>query len=137
MHSETSYKRQFRKDCGVWSEVYETRSGGGVGYADLQLLVGAVLVPVELKRGLVLADRLVSTRIRPAQIGWHHDLLVAGGKSFVVVCMGPVSSMDAWAIPSVHRDCTSRWKKGWKVYQCTQWMRGGKLTMPLGELTSG
>lgn len=132
--TETEYKRQFRKIVGVWSEAYETRSGGGVGYPDLQLLVGRILIPVELKSGQLVGDRLKSKRIRPSQIVWHHDFKLAGGRAFILVCVGSVRAMDAWAVPSADRSVTSRWKEGWPVQGCQQWVSAGKLVADLNTL---
>ncbi len=131
MPTESDYKRGFRKLVGVWSEAYETRSGGGVGYPDLQLLVGARLLPVELKRGSVRNGFVWPERIRPAQIVWHHDFMEAGGIAHVLVCEGPVAKMDVWSLPSMHREYLAAWRRGYYIERCTQWVSQGKLLFDL------
>lgn len=124
---ETEYKRQLRKIVGGWSEVYETRSGGGVGYPDLQFLLGGVLIPVEIKVGEVVGDVLRSSEIRGSQIAWHHNFKKAGGVSVILVCWGPVKQMNAYAVPDTNREMTANWKKGWKISFCEPWVENGKL----------
>lgn len=126
--SETAYKRKLRTVIGGWSCAYETRSGGSFGYPDLQFLVGGVLLPVEVKVGRVVGDRLLSRQIRPSQIKWHHDFWVAGGKALILVCTGNVNEMDAWAVPSTRREVTSQWKAGWLLRECVQMVRDGRGT---------
>lgn len=126
--TETAYKRKLRVLIGGWSCAYETRSGGSFGYPDLQFLVDGVLLPVEVKVGKVEGDRLVSRQIRPSQIKWHHDFWVAGGKALILVCMGNVNEMDAWAVPSTRREVTSQWKQGWPVKDCLKIVEKGKPT---------
>jgi hypothetical protein len=123
-----------RATCGVWSEAYETARGSGSGYPDLQLLLDSVLVPVELKCGVIRDIRLVPTRIRPAQISWHHEFKAAGGKAFVVVCTGEINVMSAWAIPSTDREVTSRWKEGYNILKCKQWMSSGAWVVDFSAL---
>lgn len=130
---EKEYKRCFRKLVGVWSEVYETRSGSGVGYPDLQLLVVPYLLPVELKSGVIVGGLLKPRQIKASQISWHHNFLMAGGKSWVVVCCGKPKEMDAWAIPSTHRDELSKWKKGFELKYCYQWVNSGRLIIRLSD----
>lgn len=128
---ETEYKREFRKLVGVWSEAYEPGMGSGVGYPDLQLLVGRLLLPVELKSGVVFKGNLRPKQVKPSQISWHHDFFMAGGESWVVVCCGDPKYMDAWSVPSVHRDVLSRWRVGWPIQDCTQWVSQGSLSIDL------
>lgn len=127
MATETAYKRKLRTIFGGWSCAYETRSGGNFGYPDLQFLVDGVLLPVEVKVGKVVDGRLVSRQIRPSQIHWHHEFWVAGGRALILVCMGKVGEMDAWAIPSLNREVTSKWKQGWPTLDCVQMVRKGEL----------
>lgn len=126
---ETEYKRAFRRLVGGWSEVYETASGSGVGYPDLQLLVGRSLLPVEMKRGEVKGALLKSEVIRPSQISWHHEFREAGGVAFICVCSGPVAAMDVWSVPSGDRRVTSRWKEGWHLGDCLLWVKEGRLVI--------
>lgn len=131
--SELLLKRKFRAAIGVWTEAYETRSGSGVGYPDLQMLVGRLLVPVELKAGGVENGRLRCSEIRPSQISWHHEFLKAGGKSFIVVCWS-YGGLNAWAIPSTDREVTSKWKQGWDLNLCEKWIGKGVVTISLSSL---
>lgn len=133
--SEIKLKRKFREVVNVWSETYETRSGGGVGYPDLQLLVHSILVPVELKKGLVHGDRLYPSAVRPSQIGWHHNFYLEGGKSYIVCLWAEGGKLEAWAIPTpMHRWLLGAWRQGYPVADCVQWVSKGKLVIDLVDL---
>lgn len=142
--SETEYKRAFRNLVGVWSEVYETRSGGGVGYPDVQLLVGGLLLPVEVKVGELVDPKTVvgpqaqeflrPERVRPSQISWHHEFREAGGTAFVLVCTGQVRAMNAWVAPGTDRETLSQWRVGWPLRACTPWVEHGRLVVDLNEV---
>lgn len=134
---ETKYKRKLRQLFGeFWSDVYETRSGSGFGYPDLQFLVGARLLPVEVKRGVVRKNGRVHPRnIRPAQISWHDGFMKAGGKSFIVVCWGKVDAMDAYALPSVAREHLVNYQKfGFDPTYALPWVKDGEVVIDLREL---
>lgn len=131
--SEAKLKRKFREVVGVWSEAYETRSGGGVGYPDLQLLVHSILVPVELKKGVIKDGRLYPSEIRPSQIAWHHDFFVAGGRSHIVCLFEVAKQLEAWAIPGTSRVFTSWWRSGYDMHHCTRWVGNGKLAINLAQ----
>jgi len=84
--TETDYKRAFRASCGGWTSAVEPGRGGDSGAADLLVLVGQRIVPVELKIGQLGDDglfRFHKPGIRPAQISWHFELAKAGGFSFL------------------------------------------------------
>jgi hypothetical protein len=131
---ETGYKRQLVKVLGVWCETYEPGHGSGVGYPDLQALALGRLVPIEVKVGAVWEGRLFPSRIRPSQISWHHDFMIAGGKAFFVVCFGKKDLMNAWALPACDRSSLSRWKDGWSLDNCKPWVSKGKLVLPAEKL---
>jgi hypothetical protein len=137
MAFESAYKREFRATLGVWSEAYEPARGSGVGYPDLQFLVCGILVPVELKKGRLKGERIYPMNVRPSQIAWLHNFNKAGGRAFLLVCTGEPSRMSAWAIPSIDREVTSKWKQGWLVEDCTQWVLAGGLTTNLSSLVLG
>lgn len=131
--SETSLKRSFRSLVGVWSEAYETRSGSGFGYPDLQLLINGWLLPVEIKKGWISEGRLHSTQIRPSQIFWHHRFAKSGGTSVIIVCWkDPL--LQAWALPACTKDVTSGWKQGWEIEDCEQWIKDKKMVINLSSL---
>lgn len=136
MASELAYKRRLRELHADWSCAYETRSGSTVGYPDLQLLVGErrLVLPVEVKVGELKSGKLLSRQIRPSQISWHHEFWSAGGIALIVVCFGPVASMEAWALPSGDREVTSKWKEGWPLESCNLLVSKGKNMQDLDSL---
>lgn len=136
-HTETEYKRKFRTLVGVWSGVYEPGKGAGLGAPDLQILVNKKLFPIELKCGKLKGRKIVASRIRPAQISWHQDFLMAGGTAYVLVCFGKIGAMHAWALPSCHRDVTSKWKEGWEIEEGQWWLRDGLWVQPIKKLVEG
>lgn len=137
---ETTCKRKLRKLFKkYWSQTNEIRSGSSFGAPDLQFLVNGMLLPVEVKRGVadfvsIGCGVIFPEVIRPSQISWHHEFLMAGGKSFIVVCYVHERIMDAWALPSVHRDVTSQWNEGFLLADCTQWVKDGKAVIELADL---
>jgi len=144
MASETGHKQKFRSICGVWSEAYETRSGGGVGYPDLQLLVGPMLLPVEVKVGDLKGpsfpaykNRVFPHRIRPAQITWLHEFKQAGGLAVLLICVGERRTMDAWALVSPDRDTLARWKDGYHISELELWVSKGQMRVDLISFMNG
>lgn len=111
--NELQFKRWFRSNFEGWSEAYEPRKGGGIGVADIQIAVDRQLVPIELKVGSIIKDRLFPEDVRPAQIGWHHRLADAGiASAFVVgVTSGPV----IWGIYAFRPDQIISWRAGFQV----------------------
>lgn len=137
LRPETKIKNALRRVIGGWSESYETRAGSGVGYPDLQFLVGTVLLPVEVKCGAVVGGRLLSSEIRPSQIAWHHRFLHSGGRAWIVVGFWNARGhLCAWAIPSGDRGVTSAWKQGWELRHCTQWVDSGAVKIDLRSLVA-
>lgn len=148
MKLETRAKAILRRTIGGWSESYEPGRGSGVGYPDLQFLVRfretttllPMLVPVEVKMGREICGlsggKIVSKRIRPAQISWHHSFQEAGGVSFVFVCFGSGAEFRAWAIPSPVREVTSKWQQGWEVSKCKLVVKGSELLIDLSSLVA-
>ena len=59
---------------GCWTECYEPRRGGGTGIADIQVAVNGVLVPIELKVGVVEFGLVYPREVRADQLGWHNRL---------------------------------------------------------------
>lgn len=140
MPTETVYKRKLRKlFAQYWSEAYETRSGSGFGYPDLQFLVHGLLIGVEVKSGLVgdLGSDIATiypNMIRPAQITWHDRFKKAGGKSYIVTCTGTDYKMSAWSLASTDREYLANWKTGFPLKDCTQWVDRGQLVIDLADL---
>lgn len=123
----SEFQRLFQAQ-GVWSCLYEPGRGSAVGYPDLQLLIGGVLCPVEIKTCVVKNGAVYPSQIRPSQIYWHHDLLSAGGKSWIVLCRKVAGhGLDACALPSVDREYTSRWKQGFPLFEMLPWIGDGKF----------
>lgn len=143
MGAEAGYRKMLRRIFSDhWSEVYETRSGSGLGYPDLQFLVQKRLIGVEVKVGMI-GDKgtdiamLYPQEIRGTQISWHDKFMKAGGKSYIVVCCGgpgAKTKFEAWAIPSVAREVTSKWLDGYPLSQCIQWVDRGQPVIDLADL---
>lgn len=132
--SEAKYRAKLRKVIGGWSEAYEPSRGSGVGYPDLQFLVGRQLVPVEVKKGHIKNGRLYPTEIRGSQIIWHHKFWSAGGVAHIMVALGPVSKMDVWGLPAVDRYNTQWWRQGYILSECIPWVVAGLLQVQRSEL---
>gem|GEM_PF-3346659 len=118
--TETGLKNRLRTVIGGWSEAYEPGAGSGVGYPDLMFLADGILIPVEVKKGRVIEGRLISDRIRPAQISWHHRFIKSGGLSFIFVCFLNAKKLNVWVAPLPWREVTSQWRRGWEVERCKQ-----------------
>jgi|SRR5687768_3852157 len=132
--TEAKHKARLRRIIGGWSESYEPGRGSGVGYPDVQFLSGRLLVPVEVKRGRRIRDRLFADRIRPSQITWHDSFLKAGGLSFVFVCFGSGKDFEVWSTPLPYREVTAAWRQGWALADCWRVIEGGKMALDLGSL---
>lgn len=86
MPTEAEYKRRFRASIPFWSSAVEPGRGSDTGAADLLVLVGQRIVPIELKLGHIHPDGRVtlhSPGIRPAQVQWHWSLAQASGFSLL------------------------------------------------------
>jgi len=84
--SENDFKKAFRASFGGWTSAVEPGRGSDTGAADLLVLVGQRIVPIELKLGHMHPDGRVtfhSPGIRPAQVQWHWSLAQAGGFSLL------------------------------------------------------
>jgi len=71
---ENEFKKWFRQQWKGLVDSYEPRKGGSVGVADLQVVFQERLIPVELKMGKIVGDKLIVDKIRPAQIQWHEKI---------------------------------------------------------------
>lgn len=86
MPSETDYKKSFRASYGGWTSAVEPGRGSDTGAADLLVLVGQRIVPVELKLGHMQDNGFVAFHnpgIRASQVQWHWSLAQAGGFSLL------------------------------------------------------
>lgn len=76
--------------------------GSSMGLADLSINVDGVVVPVELKIGHYDPERklVVSRKIRPAQIRWHHlHNHKHGGTSMFLIGVGFTGLFSIWVVP--------------------------------------
>lgn len=112
MPSETDYKRAFRASCSAWTAAVEPGMGGDSGAADLLVLVGKRIVPIELKKGGLRHDGLFifdKPGIRPVQIPWHFELAQAGGFSLLA---GGEWINGRWRSYFFQADNLSGWRDG-------------------------
>jgi len=103
---ERGFARAIRsawKASGGWVGQYHPGLGASTGQPDLQFLVDLglqvkVMVPVELKVGVVRGRRLCVSPVRPAQIRWAREFRSAGGKSGFLagVAIEGSSKAQAW-----------------------------------------
>lgn len=128
--SEAEFKARFRASVKGWSEAYEPGRGGGIGYPDLQVLVGpdervpvARLVPVELKIAVLKGDKLLSRNIKPVQISWHYRLLLGGGESAFAfgVCEANLWSAYIFRVRRENFSALMGWREGIAVAQTRLW----------------
>lgn len=140
---ESIYKNRLRDLFGGWSCAYEPAPGSNTGYPDLQFLSDGILVPVEVKCGQIKMSRtagepfLLPAQIRPSQMRWHNDFLKAGGRAWVVVCMGPPREMDVYALPGTSREILMQHKTGYPLASCRQWVIKGTLGVSFRGLLMG
>ena len=86
---------------GKFDAVQPSR-GSTVGLSDLVIHYRDVtLLPVELKVGTYdpKAHTIHSSRVRPAQIRWHHLFNHKGGHSLFLVGVGFSPLFSIWAVP--------------------------------------
>jgi len=127
--NETAYKRKLRALSPYWSESYEPGKGSGVGYPDLQFLVGDRLWPVELKVGKVVGHLIKPTCVRPSQVAWFHGFLSAGGKADLAVCFGPLENMNCVLLPDCRREALVKWRDGYDIRLCRWLVREGEWSL--------
>lgn len=86
---EQHVREQFRDRWDGWLETYQPGRGSGVGVPDTQIMPRKkMLVPIELKRGVIEGKRLFADDIRPAQVSWHTRFSEAGGASWFIIGVG-------------------------------------------------
>ena len=85
---ERQFKLWIKKNWSGWLNSYEPRRGATIGIPDIQVLVKGVLVPIELKAGVLVGEVLKTKKVRASQINWHHKFSEAGGMSLVMVGVG-------------------------------------------------
>ena len=128
--SETTFKREFRKIVGGWSETIEPARGGGMGVPDVFFMVPkrGWLYPVEMKVGEGADGVLFPSRLRPAQIGWLDGFGRAGGKACVLVGVPERGGKwSAWARTDVTVEGLRGWKAGWEISDLLEILRNGEL----------
>jgi len=129
--SETDYKRAFRASYKGWISAVEPGRGSDTGAADLLVLVGDVIVPVELKiaepeEGMLWVKK---PGIRPAQIAWHSTLWRSGG--FSLFAFG-IWRDKAWHTAFVHGHEVANWRDGFDYFSD---FRADELKNELERLT--
>lgn len=83
---EADVRALFKKKWDGWMDTFEFAMGATVGVCDTQILARpAHLVPIELKRGVIIDKRLYADLIRPGQVRWHTMFAAAGGKSWFII----------------------------------------------------
>lgn len=132
--SEAELKARLRKIVGGWSESYEPGRGSGVGYPDLQFLLGNRLLPVEVKQGFIQDGRIHCDRIRPSQINWHDNFLKNGGLSFVFALWGQRNEFTCWCLPLPYRYVTMSWRSGFPEFLCRPIVTNARLVIDLSTL---
>lgn len=85
---ERQFKLWIRKKWSGWLNSYEPRRGSTIGIPDIQVLAKGVLVPIELKVGVLLGEVLRTKDVRASQINWHNKFSEAGGMSLFMVGVG-------------------------------------------------
>lgn len=124
MRLENEFKRELidaLRSAGVWVEAYEPGRGSGVGYPDVQVLLGGWLVPVELKVGVLIGSVLSlkgDSEVRPSQVRWHHLFWKAGGRSIVLV--GVQEADGAWTPYAIRGDILTRWRFSFGIEDWTK-----------------
>jgi len=92
----------------------EPARGGDTGAADLLVLVGQRIVPIELKLGHMQENGFVAFHnpgIRPAQIQWHWALSQAGGFSLLAAGQWDYEA-KAWTTYFLQADNLADWRNG-------------------------
>lgn len=86
---ESHVRAEFKARWSGWIETYQPGLGGGTGVPDTQIMAWPpLIVPIELKRGEIIAGRLMVDRVRPAQVSWHTRFGLAGGISKFIIGTG-------------------------------------------------
>lgn len=109
---ESDLKSWIRKTWDGWCESFEPRIGTGVGIPDMMFIIQDVLVPVELKVGVLSDDGLVlyPSEVRAAQLQWHHACNNAGVASWFLVGTGTGKKPDRVFLVAPHH--MVEWRDG-------------------------
>jgi hypothetical protein len=112
---EIDFKRWFRKQVDGWSECVEPGIGSGMGIADLLVLKGKLLLPIELKVGHINKGKLYCRRIRPDQIEWLWRLSKASGDVRLVIGVEDHGKWEAYGTDNCSLSFLSSWRDGWAL----------------------
>ena len=84
---ESSVRDEFRARWDGWLDTVQPGLiGSTVGVPDTQIIAHPPsLTPIELKRGVIIDNRLWVDHVRPAQVRWHSMFAVARGKSWFII----------------------------------------------------
>lgn len=116
---ETRYKRKMLGNYPLWSESYEPGLGSGTGYPDVQLLSPRkVLLPIELKVGLIINDRVFPREVRRDQVVWHHNFQRHGGIAVIAIGVETEKGSNIWDSYVVPGNLATEWASGYAVSDC-------------------
>ena len=116
---ETRYKRKIREACenaGMWTEAYEPAMGSGTGYPDIQVLSpDKILLPVELKIGKIVENRVFPREVRGDQVVWHRKFAKFGGISVCLIGVETAKDSNKWMSYAVSGEAMVDWKDGFLI----------------------
>lgn len=135
---EIEFKRWFKKAWKRWSSSVEYGLGGDAGFPD-QVLLGrsSEIIPVELKVGEYKAGIVFPRKVRPEQVIWHHELMEAGGRSFLMIGV-PIVRRNDWMVYVVEGFRIRGWKGGYATSSgAAMLVKENNFTESLLEIISG